>query len=50
MSNTYVGVSSTTSSNVKRSADTDVNGSNTVNNAIYSGNVDADLVYSERII
>ena len=48
MSNTYVDVSSTTSSNVKRSTDTDVNGSNTVNNAIYSGNFDTDLVYSEE--
>ena len=48
MSNTYVDVSNTTSSNVKRSTDTDVNGSNTVNNAIYSGNFDTDLVYSEE--
>jgi hypothetical protein len=48
MSNTYVDFSNTTSSNVKRSTDTDVNGSNTVNNAIYSGNFDADLVYSEE--
>ena len=48
MSNTYVDVSNTTSSNVKRSTDTDVNGSNTVNNAIYSGNVDAHLVYSKE--
>ena len=48
MSNTYVDVSNTTSSNVKRSTDTDVNGSNTVNNAIYSGIFDADLVYSEE--
>jgi murein tripeptide amidase MpaA len=48
MSNTYVDVSSTTSSNVKRSTDTDVNGSNTVNNAIYSGNFDTDLVYGEE--
>jgi hypothetical protein len=48
MSNTYVDVSNTTSSNVKRSTDTDVNGSNTVNNVIYSGNFDADLVYSEE--
>jgi hypothetical protein len=48
MSSTYVDVSNTTSSNVKRSTDTDVNGSNTVNNAIYSGNFDADLVYSEE--
>ena len=48
MSNTYVDFSTTTSSNVKRSTDTDVNGSNTVNNAIYSGNFDADLVYSEE--
>ena len=47
MSNTYVDVSNTTSSNVKRSTDTNVDGSNTVNNAIYSGNIDADLVYSE---
>ena len=47
MSNTYVDVSNTTSSNVKRSTDTNVNGSNTVNNAIYSGNIDADLVYNE---
>jgi hypothetical protein len=47
MSNTYVDVSNT-SSNVKRSTDRDANGSNTVNNAIYSGNVDADLVYSEE--
>ena len=45
MSNTYVDVSNTTSSNVKRSTDTDVNRSNTVNNVIYSVNVDADLVY-----
>jgi hypothetical protein len=48
MSNTYVDVSNTTSSNVKRSTDTDVNGSNTVNNVIYSGNFDTDLVYSEE--
>jgi hypothetical protein len=48
MSNTYVDFSNTTSSNVKRSTDTDVNGSNTVNNAIYSGNFDADFVYSEE--
>jgi len=48
MSNTYVDVSNTTSSNVKRSTDTDVNGSNTVNNEIYSRNFDADLVYSEE--
>jgi hypothetical protein len=48
MTNTYVDVSNTTSSNVKRPTDTDVNGSNTVNNAIYSGNFDADLVYSEE--
>jgi hypothetical protein len=48
MSNTYVDVSNTTSSNVKRSTDTDVNGSNIVNNAIYSGNVDADLAYREE--
>jgi hypothetical protein len=48
MSNAYVDFSTTTSSNVKRSTDTDVNGSNTVNNAIYSGNFDADLVYSEE--
>ena len=48
MSNTYVDVSNTTSSNVKSSTDTDVNGSSTVNNAIYSGNVDANLVYSEE--
>jgi hypothetical protein len=48
MTNTYVDVSNTTSSNVKRPTDTDVNGSNTVNNAIYSGNCNADLVYSEE--
>ena len=48
MSNTYDDDSNTTSSNVKRSTDTDVNGSNTVNNAIYSGNFDAALVYSEE--
>ena len=48
MSSTYVDISNTTSSNVKRSTDTDVNGSNTVNNVIYSGNFDADLVYSEE--
>jgi hypothetical protein len=48
MSNTYVDVSNTTSSNVKRSTDTDVNGCNTVNNSIYSGNFDTDLVYSEE--
>jgi hypothetical protein len=48
MSNTYVDVSNTTSSNVKRSTDTDVKGSNTVNNSIYSGNFDTDLVYSEE--
>ncbi len=48
MSNTYVDVSNTTSSNVKRSTDTDINGSNTVNYVIYSGNFDADLVYSEE--
>jgi hypothetical protein len=48
MSNTYVDVSNTTSSNLKHSTDTDVNGSNTVNNAIYSGNFDTDLVYSEE--
>ena len=48
MSNTYVDVSNTTSTTVKRSTDTDVNGSNTVNNVIYSVNVDADLVYSKE--
>ena len=48
MSNTYVDVSNTTSSNVKRSTDTDVNGSNTVNNVIYSGKVDANFVHSEE--
>ena len=48
MSNTYVDVSNTTNSNVKRSTDTDVNGSKTVNNTIYSGNFDTDLVYSEE--
>ena len=48
MSNTYVDVSNTTSSNVKRSTDTDVKGSNTVTYSIYSGNVDTDLVYSEE--
>jgi hypothetical protein len=48
MSHTYVDVSNTTSSNVKRSTDTDVNGRNTVHNVIYSGNFDAALVYSEE--
>ena len=48
MSNTYVDVSNTTSSNVKRSTDTDVNGSNTVTYSIYSGNFATDLVYSEE--
>jgi hypothetical protein len=48
MSSTYVDVSNATSSNVKRSTDTDANGSNTVNNSIYSGNFDTDLVYSEE--
>lgn len=48
MSNTYADVSNTTSSSVKRSTDTDVKGSNTVNNAIYSGNFHADLVYSKE--
>jgi hypothetical protein len=48
MSSTYVDVSNTTSSNVKRSTDTDANGRNTVNNSIYSGNFDTDLVYSEE--
>ena len=48
MSNTNVNVSNTTSSNVKHSTDTDVNESNTVNYVIYSGNFDADLVYSEE--
>ena len=48
MSNTYADISNTTSSSVKRSTDADVNGSNTVNNEIYSGNVHADLVYSKE--
>jgi hypothetical protein len=48
MSSTYVDASNTTSSNVKRSTDSDAHGSNTVNNVIYSGNFDADLVYSKE--
>jgi hypothetical protein len=48
MSNTNVDVSNTTSSNVKRSSDADVNGSNTVNNSINSGNFETELVYSEE--
>jgi hypothetical protein len=48
MSSTYVDVSNTTSSNLKRSTDTDVNGSNTVNTVIYSEIFDADLVYSQE--
>jgi hypothetical protein len=48
MSSTYVDVSNTTSSNLKRSTDTDVNGSKTGNTVIYSEIFDADLVYSQE--
>jgi hypothetical protein len=48
MSYTYADISNTTSSSLKRSTDADVNGSNTVNNEIYSGNFHADLVYSKE--
>ena len=46
MSNTYTDMHNTTNSNVKRSTDADVNGRNTGNSEIYSGNFHADLVYS----
>jgi hypothetical protein len=48
MSYTYADISNTTSSSLKHSTDADVNGSNTVNNEIYSGNFHADLVYSKE--